>query len=98
MRAGRQARTGDHRGGRGGGGGGGAVVYGVGGEEEVVGREVGVDAGGAEVFANALEGVGEGLGDATAELHGAGGPESEEGLDGRDCGGAGGGIGNEGDV
>ncbi len=44
------------------------VVDGVDGEEQVIGAEVGVEAGGAEVFADALGGAGVGIGDASAKL------------------------------
>ena len=83
----------------------GRIVGGVDGEEEVVGGEVGVEAGGAEVLADVLRRVGVGEGDAGGQALGVEelgavlhGPEVEErggrGADG--CGrGDAGGVGKE---
>ena len=79
------------------------VVDGVDGVEGVVGGEVGVEAGGAEVFADVLGSGADVLGDTgvdavLGDLGAVGdGPEVEQRLDAGDGGGAGGGVGDEGD-
>ena len=64
------------------------VVDGVYGEEKIVGGEVGVEANGAEVFADVLRGAGEGLGNAGGKTGGGEqfgavlrGPEVEQASD-----------------